>query len=484
MYPRNSATPQRIAIGAVVQINDGAIQSTGVAVNITAQGGSATAGAGTIAYSAAGTVLYTPTQAETNVSTFIVEASKAGCYPVAVTIVTTASATVGTVLLAPVTHTSAVIPTVSTLTGHTPQTGDAFARLGAPAGVSVSADVAAVKVDTASAVTRTTDIQARLPAALVSGRIDASVGAMAANTVNASALATDAVTEIQSGLATSAALATAQGVLSKLDTTVELDGGVYRFTTNALEQAPAGGGGGGGLDAAGVRAAIGLASANLDTQLADIPTVAEFNARSIASSSYATAAALATAQGVLTKLDTTMQLDGSVYRFTANALEQAPAGGGGASGGASVAAIFGADTSGYPAGSAGAALERIHEVFGTGPLAPTPTPPPDVWACRLYGFMETVDNQVPQNVSIQIVLVSPGAVQSDSLIYGRTVTITAGGEGQITDGTNDYVELQRNDAPGMQGTYYLISSEGLGLAQPRQVILNSPTKDINVLLAN
>lgn len=34
-------------------------------------------------------------------------------------------------------------------------------------------------------------------------------------------------------------------------------------------------GGGGGLDAAGVRAAIGLASANLDDQLGDIPTVAE-----------------------------------------------------------------------------------------------------------------------------------------------------------------------------------------------------------------
>jgi len=31
----------------------------------------------------------------------------------------------------------------------------------------------------------------------------------------------------------------------KLDTTMELDGAVYRFTTNALEQAPAGGGGGG-----------------------------------------------------------------------------------------------------------------------------------------------------------------------------------------------------------------------------------------------
>ena len=48
----------------------------------------------------------------------------------------------------------------------------------------------------------TEDIQARLPVALVSGRMDSSVGAMAANTLTASALATDAVTEIQNGLAT------------------------------------------------------------------------------------------------------------------------------------------------------------------------------------------------------------------------------------------------------------------------------------------
>jgi hypothetical protein len=59
-----------------------------------------------------------------------------------------------------------------------------------------SARLAAIETDTQ-------DIQGRLPAALVSGRIDASVGAMAANTLTASALATDAVTEIQSGLATS-----------------------------------------------------------------------------------------------------------------------------------------------------------------------------------------------------------------------------------------------------------------------------------------
>jgi hypothetical protein len=46
------------------------------------------------------------------------------------------------------------------------------------------------------------------------------------------------------------------------------------------------GGGGGGLDAAGVRAAIGLASANLDTQLADLPTVSELNARTLVAADY------------------------------------------------------------------------------------------------------------------------------------------------------------------------------------------------------
>ncbi len=63
----------------------------------------------------------------------------------------------------------------------------------------------------------TDDIQTRLPAALVSGRIDASVGAVAANAITAAAIATDAidadaiaataVTELQSGLATAASVA-------------------------------------------------------------------------------------------------------------------------------------------------------------------------------------------------------------------------------------------------------------------------------------
>jgi hypothetical protein len=50
------------------------------------------------------------------------------------------------------------------------------------------------------------------------------------------------------------------------------------------------------LTQADIRTAVGLASANLDTQLADLPTVAEFEARTLVAANYATAAALAAAQ--------------------------------------------------------------------------------------------------------------------------------------------------------------------------------------------
>lgn len=95
MYPRNAVSPPRISIGAVVQISDGAVQTSGVAVKVIPQGGSEASGAGTVAYSADGVVLYTPTQAETDYTAFALVASKAGCIPATVTVVTSASETAG-----------------------------------------------------------------------------------------------------------------------------------------------------------------------------------------------------------------------------------------------------------------------------------------------------------------------------------------------------------------------------------------------------
>ena len=66
-------------------------------------------------------------------------------------------------------------------------TGDAFARLGAPAGASVSADIVALQADT-------DNIQTRIPTVLVSGRMDSSVGAIAASAITSASIATGAIT--------------------------------------------------------------------------------------------------------------------------------------------------------------------------------------------------------------------------------------------------------------------------------------------------
>lgn len=99
MYPKNSASPPQIAIGPVIQISDGAVQTSGCTVRIIPIGVAEGDGAGTTAYSTDGIVLYTPTQAETNYSSFILIAKKAGCIPVSITIITTATATPGTVVV-------------------------------------------------------------------------------------------------------------------------------------------------------------------------------------------------------------------------------------------------------------------------------------------------------------------------------------------------------------------------------------------------
>jgi hypothetical protein len=80
------------------------------------------------------------------------------------------------------------------------QAGKILADILTDTGTTLQGELDGIQADTE-------DIQSRLPAALVSGRMDSSVGAMAANVLTASALATDAVTEIQSGLATAANVA-------------------------------------------------------------------------------------------------------------------------------------------------------------------------------------------------------------------------------------------------------------------------------------
>lgn len=99
--------------------------------------------------------------------------------------------------------------------------------------------------------------------------------------------------QVQSGLATTAQLTTVENKVDaiddfvdtevaaikattdKLDTTVELDGAVYRFTTNALEQAPSGGGGGTSIMVTPVVAQtpVRVVGTNIETFIGDLSDI-------------------------------------------------------------------------------------------------------------------------------------------------------------------------------------------------------------------
>lgn len=172
----------------------------------------------------------------------------------------------------------------------------------------------------------TNDLQTRLPAALVSGRIDASVGAMAANVLTATAINADAITAAKiadgaidaatfaagaldavwstatrtlTAIADSSGVTTLLGKLAGITVLAEWLGllaGKQSGNATARTELRATGAGSGTFDettdsleavrdrgdaayttvaATAIRSAVGLASADLDTQLAALPTAGE-----------------------------------------------------------------------------------------------------------------------------------------------------------------------------------------------------------------
>lgn len=162
MYPRNSAAPERIAIGPVVQISDGAVQTSGVSVKVLPQGGTASASGGTVAYEE-GVVHYLPTQAETNYASFVLIAYKSGCIPATTTVVTSASATTGYAGLdwakvsAPTTTVGLSGTTISTAQKVDVETIKTQA-VTAAAGVTFPTSVASPTNITAGTITSVTDV--------------------------------------------------------------------------------------------------------------------------------------------------------------------------------------------------------------------------------------------------------------------------------------------------------------------------------------
>jgi predicted Fe-Mo cluster-binding NifX family protein len=138
------------------------------------------------------------------------------------------------------------------------------------AGATIAADIIVVQADT-------DNIQTRLPAALVGGRMDSSVGAMAADVITAAAIANGAIdaATFAAGAIDAAAIAAdaigasefSQAAADKVWSSVTR---ILTAGTNIVLAKGVGVTGFNDLDAAGVRAAVGLATANLDTQLGAI----------------------------------------------------------------------------------------------------------------------------------------------------------------------------------------------------------------------
>lgn len=232
--------------GQMVSATDGSAFTGAVTIAVTGDAGTqatGSVGSGACTHEGSGYHTYAPAQAETNYDLIAFTLTGSGAIPATIQVFT-----------------------------DFPQTGDAFITAG-------------------NVETDTQDIQGRLPAALVSGRIDSSVGSMVANSIavgviatnaiGSSQLAGDAIATIQSGLSTltQANVRTAVGLAS-----ANLDTQVGDIPTNA-ELATALGTADdatlaaiaalNNLSQANVRTAVGLASANLDTQIDTLPTAIE-----------------------------------------------------------------------------------------------------------------------------------------------------------------------------------------------------------------
>ena len=171
------------AVGAqMVNASTGAAFTGSVTVSVTGDAGTqatGSVGSGACTHEGNGYHTYAPAQAETNYDLVAFTFTGSGAIPVTVQIYTTF-----------------------------PQTGDSFARIGSPAGASVSADVAAVKAETASILTDTAEIGAAGAGLTEAGgtgdQLTALATAAALSTVdgNVDSILTDTGTTLPATLAT------------------------------------------------------------------------------------------------------------------------------------------------------------------------------------------------------------------------------------------------------------------------------------------
>lgn len=288
---------------------DGSAFTGSVTVHVTGDGGTqatGSVGSGACTHEGNGFHTYAPAQAETNYDHVAFTFTGTGAIPATVQVYTTF-----------------------------PQSGDNFARLGSPAGASVSADIAAVKAQTAAIETDTAEIgtagagltNINLPnqtmdiVGNITGNLSGSVGSVTAGVT----LAASAVQAIWDGLTSALTTVGSIGKLlvDNINATISSRSShsasdvwavatrLLTAGTNIVLAKGTGVTGFNDLSAAQVNSEV-------DTALADI------HLDHLLANTYDPASKPGAADALLNEL---VEDDGGVARFTANSLEQAPTGG-------------------------------------------------------------------------------------------------------------------------------------------------------------
>ena len=111
------------------------------------------------------------------------------------------------------------------------------------------------------------------------------------------------------------------------------------------------------------------------------------------------------------------------------------------------------------------------------PVVPVPGPAADLSLCRVYGYLETLDNLPAVGAVITFTLVPAtyaGGLASERVIYGRAITATADADGFVQ------VDLQRNDLLTPAGSKYLVNCADCGWVE-RSLTLASDLYDLKTL---
>ena len=110
----------------------------------------------------------------------------------------------------------------------------------------------------------------------------------------------------------------------------------------------------------------------------------------------------------------------------------------------------------YTDHQAGFILAKMDIGAATDSIVVIPGAPPNLSLCRVYGYIETIDNQPAVGAEITFKLLFVAGAKSERLVSGNKVLVQTDNEGKFT------IDLQRNDKLTPAGSKYKVTSRTLG----------------------